>query len=87
MTEALYQRDSYCRAFNARVTAQDAQQGAHALAQKAQSFGDTQVRESNRYAQEVLSRLEAQLSAALNSIRLGLDSLESQEVKAAAPTD
>ena len=66
---------------------QDAQQGAHALAQKAQSFGDTQVRESNRYAQEVLSRLEAQLSAALNSIRLGLDSLESQEVKAAAPTD
>ena len=66
---------------------QDAQQGAHTLAQKAQSFGDTQVRESNRYAQEVLSRLETQLSAALNSIRLGLDSLESQEVRAPAPTD
>ena len=57
---------------------QDAQRGAHDLTQKAQTFGNSQVRESNRYAQDVLARLETQLSSVLNSIRLGLDSLEEQ---------
>ena len=57
---------------------QDAQRGAHDLTQKAQTFGDSQVKESNRYAQDVLARLETQLSSVLNSIRLGLDSLEEQ---------
>ena len=57
---------------------QDAQRSAHDLTNKAQTFGDSQVRESNRYAQDVLARLEMQLSGVLNSIRLGLDSLEEQ---------
>jgi len=58
---------------------QDSQRQAHQMAQEAQSFQETRVKESNQYSYEVLARLEQQLSSVLNSVRLGLDSLEQRE--------
>ena len=55
---------------------QDSQRKSHQVAQDAQSFGDVRVNEADRYAREVLVRLEQNLASVLSSVRMGLDSLE-----------
>ena len=55
---------------------QDSQRSAHETTQEAMSFHDTRVLDSNRYAQETLSRLEQQLAMVMNSVRMGLDALD-----------
>ena len=55
---------------------QDAQRKAHQTMQEAQGFGEGRVTEANTYAHETLRDLEQHLSAVLNSVRRGLDSLE-----------
>ena len=58
---------------------QDAQKKAHQMMQESQTFSETRVEEANRYSQETLYNLEQHLSIVLNSVRRGLDSLETQQ--------
>ncbi|MBI2936252.1 MAG: hypothetical protein HYY31_05545 [Chloroflexi bacterium] len=55
---------------------QDAQRKAHQTTQDAQGFAEGRIQESSHYAQDVLLRLEQQLSSLLNSVRRGLDTLD-----------
>lgn len=55
---------------------QDSQRKAHQITHDAQQFADSRVNEASHYAQEVLLKLEQQLSSLLNSIRRGLDTLD-----------
>jgi vacuolar-type H+-ATPase subunit H len=55
---------------------QDAQRKALQIAQDAEAFSHQRVGEASQYAQDVLLRLEQQLSTVLNSIRRGLDTLD-----------
>jgi len=55
---------------------QDSQRRAYQITQEAQQFADSRVNEASHYAQEVLLKLEQQLSSLLNSIRRGLDTLD-----------
>ncbi|MFN3973879.1 MAG: hypothetical protein ACK4K2_01160 [Dehalococcoidia bacterium] len=54
----------------------DAQRKAQRILADAQATAEQRVNEANRYAQEILYRLEESLSGALNSVRRGLDALE-----------
>lgn len=61
----------------------DAQRKAQRILADAQATAEQRVSEANRYAQEVLYRLEESLSGALNSVRRGLDALETPTPAAA----
>ena len=58
---------------------QDSQRKYHQLSQDAQTFGELRSTEADRYAQEVLVRLEEHLASVLRSVRTGLDSLEEEQ--------
>ena len=58
---------------------QDSQRQAHQVTQEAQTIQEGRMKDCNQYSYEVLSRLEQQLSSVLNSVRLGLDSIEERE--------
>lgn len=58
---------------------QDTQRKTYQMTQEAQQFADGRVSEASHYAQEVLLKLEQQLSALLNSIRRGLDTLDADK--------
>ncbi|MSQ11525.1 MAG: hypothetical protein EXR48_02330 [Dehalococcoidia bacterium] len=55
---------------------QDSQRKAHQLTQEAEGFAEARTDEANHYTQETLLKLEQQLSSLLNSIRRGLDALD-----------
>ena len=55
---------------------QDSQRSAHDVTQEALNFHDSRVTDSNRYARETLSGLEQQLAMVMNSVRMGLDTLD-----------
>lgn len=62
---------------------QEANRRAQHIVQDAQTFADARIAEADKYTQEVLYKLEQDLSMALNSVRRGLDLLDRQgEVKA-----
>jgi cell division septum initiation protein DivIVA len=54
----------------------DAQRRADKIVAEAQRQADVMRQDADRYALEVLSKLEAQLSALLNSARRGIEQLE-----------
>jgi len=58
---------------------QDSQRQAHQVTQEAQAIQEGRMKDCNQYSYDVLSRLEQQLSSVLNSVRLGLDSIEERE--------
>ncbi|MCS7206424.1 MAG: hypothetical protein NZ951_00570 [Dehalococcoidia bacterium] len=54
----------------------EAQRKAQRILADTQATAEQRMTEASRYAQEVLYRLEESLSGALNSVRRGLDALE-----------
>ena len=81
VSEAQKQADELLADAKQRADAlvQDAQKKAHQMMQESQTFSETRVEEANRYSQETLYNLEQHLSIVLNSVRRGLDSLETQQ--------
>lgn len=69
----------------ADLLAQDTQRKAHQITLEAQQYADGRIGEATHYAQEVLLKLEQQLSALLNSVRRGLDALDTTKEPEAAP--